>query len=195
MDMIKQLAEELGIREGQVRAAVELIDDGNTIPFIARYRKEATGSLDDTVLRKLHTRLEYLRNLEQRREDVIRLITEQDKMTDELRAKLEQATTLQEMEDIYRPYKPKRRTRAMMAKEKGLEPLAELLLAQRSGEDVEAAAAGYIDAEKGVEDVQQALAGAMDIIAEQVSDNAKYRKFIRSKTLQTGMLSAASCCG
>ncbi|MCI9627397.1 MAG: RNA-binding transcriptional accessory protein [Clostridia bacterium] len=189
MDMIKQLAEELGIREGQVRAAVELIDDGNTIPFIARYRKEATGSLDDTILRKLHDRLEYLRNLEQRREDVIRLITEQDKMTEELRVKLVQAKTLQEIEDIYRPYKPKRRTRAMMAKEKGLEPLAELLLAQRKEEDVEAAAAGYIDAEKGVEDAQQALAGAMDIIAEQVSDNAKYRKFIRSKTLQTGMLS------
>ncbi len=189
MDMIKQLAEELGIREGQVRAAVELIDDGNTIPFIARYRKEATGSLDDTILRKLHDRLEYLRNLEQRREDVIRLIAEQDKMTEELRVKLVQAKTLQEIEDIYRPYKPKRRTRAMMAKEKGLEPLAELLLAQRKEEDVEAAAAGYIDAEKGVEDAQQALAGAMDIIAEQVSDNAKYRKFIRSKTLQTGMLS------
>lgn len=189
MDMIKQLAEELGIREGQARAAVELIDDGNTIPFIARYRKEATGSLDDTVLRKLYDRLEYLRNLEQRREDVIRLITEQEKMTDELHVKLTQAKTLQEIEDIYRPYKPKRRTRAMMAKEKGLEPLAELLLAQRKEEDVEAAAAGYIDAEKGVEDVQQALAGAMDIIAEQVSDNAKYRKFVRSKTLQTGMLS------
>ncbi len=188
MDIIKQLAVELEIREQQVQATVELIDEGNTIPFIARYRKEVTGSLDDTVLRKLHGRLEYLRSLEQRREDVIRLIGEQGKMTQELQEKLERAKTLQEMEDIYRPYKPKRRTRAMMAKEKGLEPLAQWLLEQHLGEEPETEATRYISQEKSVETTQQALQGAMDIIAEQVSDNAKYRKFIRSKTLQTGIL-------
>ena len=187
MDINKQLAQELGIAPGQANSTVALIDDGNTIPFIARYRKEVTGGLDDAVLRKLHERLLYLRNLQQRKEDVIRIIGEQDKLTEELTQKINNAMTLQEVEDIYRPYKPKRRTRATIAKERGLEPLATLLFAQQlQGGNVDDLANPYLDAEKEVHTVQDALDGAKDIIAEIVADNADYRKTIRAQALKSG---------
>ena len=187
MDINKQLAQELEVLPGQVNNTVALIDEGNTIPFIARYRKEVTGGLDDAVLRKLHERLLYLRNLEQRKEDVIRIIGEQDKLTDELTKKINNAMTLQEVEDIYRPYKPKRRTRATIAKERGLEPLATLLFAQQlqSG-NVDDLVQPYLDAEKEVHTMQDALNGAKDIIAEIIADNADYRKTIRALALKSG---------
>ena len=166
-----------------------MFDEGNTVPFVARYRKEVTGGLDDTVLRKLSQRLEYLRNLEQKKDDVMRIITEQGKMTDELAKSIEEAKTLQEIEDIYRPYRPKRRTRATIAKEKGLEPLADIIFAQNifSG-TVEDIAAEYINEEKEVTSAQDAIAGAMDIIAEIISDNADYRKDIREYTYKNGIV-------
>ena len=188
MDIILMLAEELGITENQVNKTVELLDDGNTVPFIARYRKEVTGGLNDEILRKLADRLTYLRNLQQRKEDVIRIIEEQGNLTDELRLAIENAKTLQETEDIYRPFRPKRRTRATIAKEKGLEPLALMIAMSSSKEEIDAKAPEFINAEKGVESAEEAIAGAMDIVAEQISDNAEYRKRIRNLTTMNGMV-------
>lgn len=188
-DILSKLAGELNLKKTQVENTVKLIDDGNTIPFIARYRKEVTGGLDDQVLRELFDRLTYLRNLEKRREEVRRLIAEQDKLTSEVNEALDRAETLQEIEDIYRPYKPKRRTRASIAHEKGLEPLAAIIYAQsRKTGDAAEAAAPYIDPEKGVNSAEEAIAGALDIIAEMISDNAEYRKKIREMTFREGIL-------
>lgn len=178
MDIIDMLSEELGISVKQVKRTVDLIDKGNTIPFIARYRKEVTGGVDDIVLRELYEKLNYLRSLEERREDIIRLIKEQDKLTDELLVKIQGSKTLTELDDIYRPFRPKRRTRATIAKEKGLEPLANMLWT-KSIEDVEGIAGQYIDEANEVLTINDALQGAMDIIAENISDNADYRKTIR----------------
>lgn len=192
MDIIKTLAEEFKIKEEQVEKTVSLIDDGNTIPFIARYRKEETGSLDDTLLRDLDDRLTYLRNIEKRKEEVKNLITEMGKMTDEISAAIDNAKTITEVDDIYRPFRPHRKTRASVAKERGLEPLAELILEQKESYEpsLEEIAAEYIDEEKGVASAEEALAGACDIIAEGVSDNAEYRKTIRKATFDTGMISS-----
>ena len=188
MDIIGKIAEELKIRVTQVEAAVNLIDEGNTIPFIARYRKEATGSLDDEKLRELGEKLEFYRALDARRADVHRLIDEQGKMTEELANAIENAKTLSELEDIYRPYRPKRRTRATIAAEAGLTPLAELMLEQNKGVDILAEAEKYINPEKKIETAEDAINGAKDIIAEQISDNAEYRKWIREFTFRTGKL-------
>ena len=184
MDQItKTLTEEFSLKEFQVANTIKLIDEGNTIPFIARYRKEATGELSDEILRALSERLEYLRNIQAKKEEVLRLISEQDKLTPEVEAAISAAKTITELDDIYRPFRPKRRTRATIAKEKGLEPLAELLLEQNpNAEAPESAALGFIDSEKGVETAEDALTGAMDIIAEQISDNADYRKDLRELT-------------
>ncbi len=192
MDILQMLTDELKLRRSQVEKTVELIDEGNTIPFIARYRKEVTGSLDDTVLRALDDRLRYLRSLQQRKDEVAAAITAQEKMTDDIAQALENATTLTEVEDIYRPFKQKKKTRASVAKEKGLEPLAELILAQHKKYDpsIEEAAQGYVDEEKGVTSAEDALNGACDILAELISDNADYRKEIRSLTFQHGQLVA-----
>ncbi len=178
-DYISILSKELSLRPEQVRAAVELLDAGNTIPFIARYRKEATGSLDDQVLRTLSERLEYLRGLDKRREEITKALTEQGVLTDALSAQIAKAATLAELEDIYRPFRPKRRTRATLAKERGLEPLATWLLVQPAKGDPLEKAAAFIDPEKEVPDVEAALAGARDIIAEMVSDDAPLRKQLR----------------
>ncbi len=188
MDIIARIAEELNIRKTQVEAAVNLIDEGNTIPFIARYRKEATGSLDDEKLRELGEKLEFYRALDARRADVSRLIDEQGKLTPELTEAIENAQTLSELEDIYRPYRPKRRTRASIAAEAGLTPLAELLLEQNKDTDVLAEAEKYLNPEKKIQTANDALNGAKDIIAERVSDNAEYRKWIREYTYKTGKL-------
>ncbi len=190
MTINEKLAKELGIRQGQADAAVELLDGGNTVPFISRYRKEATGGLDDEQLRKLSERLTYLRSLEEKRQSVSGLITELGAMTDEIAAALAAAETLTEIEDIYRPYRPKRKTRASVAKERGLEPLARLILEQRKdySPSVEETAAEYVDEEKGVPDAEAAIAGALDIIAEEISDNAEYRKAIRTITFDYGFI-------
>ena len=190
MDILKKLAEEFKLKDEQVKNTVALIDDGNTIPFIARYRKEVTGSLDDTVLRNLFDRLNYLRNIEKRKEEVKTAIEGQGKLTDEIVAALEEAQTLTEVEDIYRPYKQKKKTRASVAREKGLEPLAALIFEQRRSYEkpIPEIAAGYIDEEKGVLTAEDALAGANDIIAEDISDNAEVRKEIRSVTFDYGTL-------
>ena len=190
MDIIKKLAEELHIAPSQAEAAVKLIDEGNTIPFIARYRKEATGSLNDEVLRSLDERLKYLRNLEERKEQVIVSIAEQEKLTPELERQIREAQTLVAVEDLYRPYKPKRRTRAMIAKEKGLEPLADLISLQMTREPLEQSAASYISEERGVGSAEEAIAGAMDILAERISDNAQYRTYIRNITVSQGLLTS-----
>ena len=187
MDYSAILAEEFKLRPQQVQAVIDLLDAGNTIPFIARYRKEATGSLDDQLLRELSERLEYLRNLDKRREEIHKTLTEQGVMTDEIAAQLQKATTLAALEDIYRPFRPKRRTRATMAKEKGLEPLATWLLVQPTRGDVEAQAAKFVDPEKGVEDIEAALAGARDILAEQISDDAPLRGRLRDLTTREGI--------
>ena len=188
-DIISELARELDIREEQVEDTVALIDQGNTIPFIARYRKEVTGGLDDAVLRKLYDRLVYLRNIKARREEIIRLIDEQGKLNDELIEKIQKASTMTELDDIYRPYRPKRRTRATIAKEKGLEPLADMILAQQlMDEDMLHIAASYVDPDKEVNNAQEALQGAMDIVAEVISDNADLRKAIREYTFEHGVL-------
>jgi len=192
MDIIKTLADELSIGRHQAEAAVKLIDEGNTIPFIARYRKEATGSLNDEVLRTLDERLKYLRGLQDRKKQVIATITDQGKMTAELERQILSAATLVAVEDFYRPYKPKRRTRAAIAHEKGLEPLADLILLQAVKEPVEQAAASYISWEKGVETAQDAVQGAMDILAERISDNAVYRTWIRNMTMNKGLLQSAA---
>ena len=185
----KQLMNEFNLKEFQITNTIALIDSGNTIPFIARYRKEQTGSLSE-VLRDLYDRLNYLRNLETRKEEVIRLIDEQGKLTDELQEKIQNATILSEVEDLYRPYKQKKRTRATIAKEKGLEPLSEIIMAQdiTSG-DINIIAQDFIDAEKGVNTTEEAIAGALDIIAENISDNADFRKKIRFLTFKSSMLS------
>ena len=187
MDFVNRLAGEFRLRPQQVQAAVELLDAGNTIPFIARYRKEATGSLDDQVLRELAERLEYLRNLEKRREEIAASLEEQGVLDDGLRAQLAKAATLSELEDIYRPYRPKRRTRATVAKERGLEPLALWLMLQQAG-DPAAEAAKYIDPEKEVPDAETALAGARDILAETVSDSAEIRKELRALLNREGVI-------
>ena len=192
MDINKKIAGEIGVREAQVDAAVKLIDEGNTIPFIARYRKEATGALNDEQLRDLFDRLTYLRNLEERKETIIASITEQEKMTPELKAQIEAAETLVMLEDLYRPYKPKRRTRATIAKEKGLEPLADLIFAQDFTSDITAEAAKYINPEKEVATAQDAISGAKDIIAEAISDVAEYRTRIRALTEEKGILATAA---
>jgi len=189
MDILKRLTEEFKIQPYQTENAVKLLDEGNTVPFIARYRKEVTGSLDDQLLRELSDRLTYLRNLEKRKEEVKASIEEQGKLTDEIVAALEAADTLTEVEDIYRPYKPHRKTRASIAREKGLEPLAEIIFAQEMKDgDINVIAAEYINEEKGVNNTEEAIAGAMDIIAENISDNAEFRKDIRRMTFQYGLL-------
>ncbi len=193
MDINKTLAAEFGLKQEHVDNTVALIDDDKTIPFIARYRKELTGSLDDQVLRELYDRLMYLRNLEKRKEEVTNAITEQEKMTPEIEAAISAAVTLVEVEDIYRPFKPKRRTRASIARENGLEPLAELILAQNNSTDPEKEAEAFINEEKNVPDVQTAIQGAMDIIAEDISDDADIRKKLRTLAGEKGeMVSKAS---
>ena len=190
MDMIRTLAQELGIKTGQAEAAVKLIDEGNTIPFIARYRKEVTGALNDEVLRNLYERLNYLRNLEEKKEQVIGSIEEQGKLTPELKKQILEAQTLMAGDDLYRPYRPKRRTRAIIAKERGLEPLANILSLQQTAKTMEEEAKAYINIEKDVETVEDALAGAMDIVAEAISDEAQYRQYIRDITMKKGVLSS-----
>lgn len=192
MNIFETLAKELNITLTQVEKTVELIDEGNTIPFIARYRKEVTGSLDDEILRKFEERLNYLRNIEKRREEVIELIRAQDKLTPEIEEAIKNAVTITEIDDIYRPFRPHRKTRASVAKEKGLEPLALLILEQRPTYEpsLDEIADGFIDAEKGVETRAEAYAGACDIIAESISDNAEYRKEIRRLTSQFGLVTS-----
>ena len=192
MDIIKILAEELNIKESQAQAAVRLIDEGNTIPFIARYRKEVTGSLNDEVLRNLDERLRYLRGLEERKEQVIGAIRDQEKLTPELEKAIRAAATLVAVEDLYRPYKQKRRTRATIAKEKGLEPRADLILLQMIKEPLEQAAAAYVSEEKGVESPQEAIQGAMDILAERLSDDAGCRTYIRNLTMKEGFIQSTA---
>ncbi|MCC8136612.1 MAG: RNA-binding transcriptional accessory protein [Clostridiales bacterium] len=188
MDIIKTLAQELAIRPAQVEAAVKLIDEGNTIPFIARYRKEATGSLNDEVLRSLLERLNYLRNLEEKKAQVLTTIEEQGRLTSELRKQIEEAQTLVVVEDLYRPYRPKRRTRAAAAKEKGLEPLSDLIRLQMINQPLKKEAERYLSEEKEVRTVEDAVAGACDIIAEAISDEASYRLRIREMTMREGLL-------
>ena len=188
MDINQRLTEELGVKRWQIDAAVKLIDEGNTIPFISRYRKEVTGSLNDEQLRKLYERLVYLRNLEEKKTQVISSIEEQGKMTEELKNQILAAETLVTVEDLYRPYRPKRRTRATIAKEKGLEPLAALILLQKTHEPLEETAKAYISEEKQVASAAEAVKGAADIIAEMISDNADYRSWIRKTTMKKGKL-------
>lgn len=188
MDINQKLTEELGVKRWQTDAAVNLIDEGNTIPFISRYRKEVTGSLNDEQLRKLHERLVYLRNLEEKKEQVLSSIEEQGKLTEELKSQILEAQTQVAVDDLYRPYRPKRRTRAIIAKEKGLEPFAAFIMLQQAQEPLEKTAAEYISEEKGVETAEEAIQGAMDIIAESISDNAEYRSWIRRLTMQRGKL-------
>lgn len=190
MEIIKTISEELSIPEKQVEAAVKLIDEGNTIPFIARYRKEVTGGLDDTQLRDLSDRLSYLRGLDERREEVRELIRAQEKLTPEIEKALDGAKILAEIEDIYRPFRPKRKTRASVARERGLEPLAALIMEQRPSYDppIETAALDFVDEEGGVPTAKDAIAGASDIIAEIVSDNAEYRQRLRELMREEGIL-------
>ena len=192
MDILATLAEELGIKVSQAEAAVKLIDEGNTIPFIARYRKEATGALNDEVLRNLSERLTYLRNLEEKKQTVLASIEEQGKLTEELKAQILAATTQVAVDDLYRPYRPKRRTRATIAKEKGLEPLANLIMLQMMETSLVAEAEKYIDAEKEVNSAEEAIAGAKDILAEFISDDAAYRTAIRDLTFKKGRLISAA---
>lgn len=192
MDINQKITEELGVKLWQVEAAVKLIDEGNTIPFIARYRKEATGTLDDEQLRKLYERLVYLRNLEEKKEQVLASIEEQGKLTEELKKQILEAQTQVVVEDLYRPYRPKRRTRATIAKEKGLEPLSTLIMLQKTKESLEEVAKQYINEEKGVANVQEALEGARDIIAENISDEADYRSWIRKQTMQKGHIMSSA---
>ena len=189
MDIIQKLTEELQVKKWQVEAAVQLIDEGNTIPFISRYRKEVTGSLNDEQLRKLHERLQYLRNLEAKKEQVLATIEEQGKLTEELKTQILAAETLVVVEDLYRPYRPKRRTRATVAKEKGLEPLAMIIYAQGKTEgDVLEIAAEFINPEKEVNTAEEALKGALDIIAEMVADDPEITKDVREKTFASGII-------
>lgn len=186
MDINQKVTEELGVKRWQVDAAVNLIDEGYTIPFISRYRKEVTGSLNDEQIRKLYERLIYLRNLEEKKEQVLSSIEEQGKLTEELKQQILAAETLVSVEDLYRPYRPKRRTRATIAKEKGLEPLAAVIMLQKSMEPLEKIAEAYISQEKSVVSASEAVAGARDIIAESISDNADYRSWIRKITMNKG---------
>ena len=188
MDIIKKIAQEIGCSDSQVEAAVKLIDEGNTIPFIARYRKEATGSLNDEQLRLLHERLVYLRNLEDKKAQVIASIEEQGKLTDQLRADIEKAETMVLVDDLYRPYRPKRKTRATIAKDKGLEGLANIIMLQITRTPIVKEAEAYVSEENGVADTSEAIAGAMDIIAENISDTADYRTHIRDLTTRHGVL-------
>ncbi len=190
MTVNERLSEELGIRQRQVDAAVELLDGGNTVPFIARYRKEVTGGLDDEQLRRLSERLSYLRSLEEKRESVLNLINEQGKLTDEIRAALAAASTVTEIDDIYRPFRPKRKTRASVAKERGLEPLARLIFEQRPSysPSIPEEAEAFVNGEIGVPDAETAIGGALDIIAEEISDSAEYRKAIRKITFDFGFI-------
>lgn len=190
MDILQTIKEELQVEKWQVEAAVKLIDEGNTIPFISRYRKEATGSLNDEQLRDLHERLQYLRSLEDKKQQVLGSIEEQGQLTEELKAKILAAQTLVAVEDLYRPYRPKRKTRASVAREKGLEPLAQTILAQEIQTPLEEEAAKYISEEKGVTTAQEALQGAMDILAEKISDEADYRTYIRQATVEEGIVSS-----
>ncbi len=192
MDMNQKLTEELGVKRWQVDAAVKLIDEGNTIPFISRYRKEATGALNDEQLRNLYERLNYLRNLEEKKEQVLGSIAEQGKLTEELKKQILAAETLVTVEDLYRPYRPKRRTRATIAKEKGLEPLAVLIQLQKTKMPLVEVAAAYVDPEKGVHSAEEAIAGAKDILAEYISDEADYRTYIRNLTVKEGKLTSAA---
>ncbi|NTU33541.1 RNA-binding transcriptional accessory protein [Brevibacillus sp. HB1.1] len=186
--MIQTIAQDTGVKPHQVERTVALLDEGNTVPFIARYRKEMTGQLDETQIRAIEERVRYLRNLSVRKEEVVRLIDEQGKLTDELRAAIERATKLQEVEDLYRPYRQKRRTRATMAKEKGLEPLANYLMSLPKTGNPEEEAKAYINPEKGVETTEQALQGAMDIVAELLSDDPEIRQWVRQRSVQKGLL-------
>lgn len=186
MDIIKKIAQEVGCRSNQAEAAVKLIDEGYTIPFIARYRKEATGSLNDEQLRLLHERLTYLRNLEDKKSQVIASIDEQGKLTPELKKEIEAAETMVLVDDLYRPFRPKRKTRATIAQAKGLEGLANIITLQMPGSDIAKEAEKYISEEKGVESTNEAISGAMDIIAENISDTADYRKVIRELTMKKG---------
>ena len=188
MDIIKQLAAEIGLKEWQIENTVKLIDEGNTIPFISRYRKEATGELNDEILRVLDERLSYLRNMEERKEDVKRIIAEQGNLTPELESAIDACKKLTEIEDLYRPFRPKRKTRATVAKAKGLEPLALKIYEQSADYDYQNDALNYINAEKEVSSAEDAVQGAMDIIAEMVSDNAKHRKVLRNMTFKTGII-------
>ena len=190
MDMIKKIASELEVQAWQVEAAVKLIDEGNTIPFIARYRKEATGTLNDEQLRKLHERLVYLRNLEEKKQQVLSSIEEQGKLTEELKKQILEAQTQVLVEDLYRPYRPKRRTRATIAKEKGLEGLANIILLQITKKSLEEEAKDFLGEEKEVLTVADAINGAKDIIAESISDEAAYRTRIREMTEKEGVLTA-----
>lgn len=188
MDINLKLTEELGVKQWQVEAAVKLIDEGNTIPFISRYRKEVTGALNDEQLRKLHERLVYLRNLEEKKQQVLSSIEEQGKLTPELKAQILAAQTQVAVDDLYRPYRPKRRTRATVAKEKGLEPLAVLIMLQKTTQPLGKSAEAYLSQEKGVATVEEAIAGAQDIIAECISDEADYRTYIRNITMKQGKI-------
>lgn len=192
MEIIAVLAEELGIKKQQAEAAVKLIDEGNTIPFIARYRKEATGALNDEVLRNLYDRLNYLRNLEEKKEQVINSIEEQGKLTEDLKAQILAAETMVVVDDLYRPYRPKRRTRATIAKEKGLEPLANIISLQMTDQPLEVTAEEYINAEKEVNTAEEAIEGAKDIIAEFISDEADYRMYIRTLTMKKGRITSTA---
>ncbi len=192
MDINQRITEELEVARWQVDAAVNLIDEGNTIPFISRYRKEVTGQLNDEQLRKLSDRLTYLRNLEDKKAQVINSIAEQGKLTDELREAIENAETQVAVEDLYRPYRPKRRTRATVAKEQGLEPLAMIILLQQTDKNAKELAKEFVNEEKGVKTVKDALQGALDIIAEVISDNADYRKVIRDKTFRLGKITSVA---
>ena len=188
MEIISRLAQEFEISAAITERVVALLDEGNTVPFIARYRKEQTGAMDDQKLRELSERLNYLRSLDKRREQIEGAIDEQGRLTDELRAQLAGAQTLASLEDIYRPFKPKRRTRAMIAREKGVEPLAKAIMAQRRGDDPMKLAAAYIDGEKGVPDAQTAITLAQDIIAEEISDDAAIRASLRALVKRSGVL-------
>ena len=192
MDIIQALSDELQVKKWQVEAAVKLIDEGNTIPFISRYRKEATGSLNDEVLRNLHERLLYLRNLEEKKDQVLSSIQEQGKLTPELKKAILEAQTLVVVEDLYRPYRPKRRTRATIAKEKGLEPLANIIWMQMKEKPLLEEAKPYVSEEKGVATAQEALDGAADILAEAISDEADYRIKIRKVTANGGYISSSA---
>jgi len=192
MDIILKLSEELAVQKWQVEAAVNLIDEGNTIPFISRYRKEVTGSLNDEVLRNLFERLTYLRNLEEKKEQVIGSIEEQGKLTEELKEKILAAETLVVVEDLYRPYRPKRKTRASVAKEKGLDGLAQWILDQKADYPLEEEAEKYVNEEKEVKTAAEAIQGAKDIIAEGISDEADYRIYIRNITMEEGTITSTA---
>ncbi|MCH4191262.1 MAG: RNA-binding transcriptional accessory protein [Butyrivibrio sp.] len=192
MDIILKLKEELGVEKWQVEAAVKLIDEGNTIPFISRYRKEVTGSLNDEVLRNLDERLKYLRGLEEKKQQVLGSIEEQGKLTEELKAKIIAAETMVAVDDLYRPYRQKRKTRASVAKERGLDGLAQIIMAQETSKSLEEEAEAYINPEKEVKTAQDAIQGAKDIIAEEISDNADYRKYIREETFDQGIITSAA---